>query len=92
MKPKFKILRIIGSIDPRLGGPSMGIIDSSLTLIKQGFEVHILTSDLKKNIFFKSNKIKIINKGLPSLGKYYFNLKMSFLVLRYLKITYFTIF
>ena len=59
MKPKFKILRIIASIDPRFGGPSMGIIDSSLTLIKQGFEVHILTSDLKKNIFFKSNKIKI---------------------------------
>ena len=55
MKPKFKVLRIIGSIDPKFGGPVMGIIDSSLTLIKQGFEVHILTADLKKDIFFIPN-------------------------------------
>ena len=81
MKPKFKVLRIIGSIDPRFGGPSMGIIDSSLTLIKQGFEVHILTADLKKDIFFKSNKIKIINKGPHILGNYCFNLR-QFLWLR----------
>jgi len=78
MKSKFKVLRIIGSIDPRFGGPSAGIIESSLTLIKRGFEVHILTADPKKAIFFKSNKIKIINKGPHILGNYYFSLKQFF--------------
>ena len=59
MKTKFKILRIITSINPKFGGPTATIIDTSLMLIKQGFEVDILTSDMKKNFFFKSNKIKI---------------------------------
>ena len=81
MKSKFKILRIIASIDPKFGGPSKSIIDSSLILVKQGFEIDILTSDLKKNVFFKSNKIKIINKGPHILGSYYFNLR-QFLWLR----------
>ena len=66
MKRKIKVLRIMATIDPRFGGPAKTIIDSSLMLIKQGFEVHILTGDqrrgvpykiiksgLKKNIFFQ---------------------------------------
>ena len=69
MKKKIKILRIIPSLDPRYGGPSKTIIESSLMLIKKGFEVHILTGEQKDSIkrnyfkkkFFKSNQIKIIN-------------------------------
>ena len=83
MKKKFKILRIITSLDPIFGGPSKTIFDSSFMLTKKGYEVDILTGEQKgsskknyiKNInMFKSNKIKIINKGKHSLGVYCFNL------------------
>ena len=75
MKRKLKILRIISSIDPKYGGPSKATIDSSITLIKQGFEIHILTTDLGGKKFSKSNKIKIIYKGPYILGDYRFSLK-----------------
>jgi glycosyltransferase involved in cell wall biosynthesis len=83
MKKKIKILRIIPSLDPIFGGPSKTIFDSSFMLTKKGFKVDILTGEQKgsskknniKNInMFKSNKIKIINKGKHSLGVYCFNL------------------
>ncbi len=83
MKKKIKILRIIPTIDPIFGGPSKTIIDSSLMLIKKGFDVDILTGEqkgslrknyLKKHYVYKSNKIKIINKGKHILGNYCFNL------------------
>ena len=84
MKKKFKILRILPSLDPIFGGPSKTIFDSSFMLTKKGFEVDILTGEQKgsskknyiKNInMFKSNKIKIIKKGKQSLGVYCFNLE-----------------
>ena len=81
MKKKIKILRIISSLDPKYGGPSKTIIDSSVTLNKQGFKVDILTSDNENSIFFKSKKINIINKG-PGLGNYCFNLKLFFWLLK----------
>ena len=56
MKRKLKILRIIPSLDPKYGGPSKATIDSSMILIKQGFEVHILTTDRVEKKFLKSNK------------------------------------
>lgn len=83
MRKKIKILRIIPTIDPIFGGPSKTIIDSSLMLIKKGFDVDILTGEqkgslrknyLKKHYVYKSNKIKIINKGKHILGNYCFNL------------------
>ena len=40
-----RILRIIHTLDPTLGGPSNVIIDNSLALIKKGYSIHILTSD-----------------------------------------------
>ena len=83
MKRKLKILRIISSIDPKYGGPSKATIDSSITLIKQGFEIHILTTDLGGKKFSKSNKIKIIYKGPYILGDYRFSLK-QFLFIIYL--------
>jgi len=75
MKSKIKILRIIHTLDPVLGGPSNAIIDNSLALIKNGYSVHILTSDKHNKIINKNKNIKIINKG-PSIGNYGFNLKL----------------
>jgi glycosyltransferase involved in cell wall biosynthesis len=81
VKKKIRILRIISSLDPKYGGPSKTIIDSSVTLNKQGFKVDILTNDNENSIFFKSKKINIINKG-PGLGNYCFNLKLFFWLLK----------
>lgn len=74
MKKKIKILRIISSLDPKNGGPSKTIIDGSLNLIKEGFDVNILTHDKKNSNFIKDKKIKVINKG-PAFGNYRFNIK-----------------
>ena len=81
MKKKIKILRIISSLDPRFGGPSKTIIDSSINLINEGYEVDILTHDKKNSKFSKNKNIKIINKG-PALGNYRFNLKLFFWLLK----------
>lgn len=81
MKKKIRILRIINSIDPRYGGPSKTIIDSTLVLKKKGFSVDILTSDPSKSLFYKSKKINIINKG-PGLGNYSLNIKLFFWLLK----------
>ena len=48
MKSKKKILRIVSSLNPKHGGPSVGIIESSKYLIKNGFKVDIVTLDKKK--------------------------------------------
>ena len=77
-KKKVKILRIISTLNPRYGGPSRAIIDSSMVLQKKGIKVDILTCDNEKEVFFKSNKIKIINKGPSLLGTYWFSLKLFF--------------
>ena len=73
MKKNYKILRIISSINPEFGGPSKTVIETSLALCNQGFKVDIITSDSKNSNFYKSKKIKIINKG-PRIGKYDFNI------------------
>ena len=57
---KKKVLRIIHTLDPKLGGPVRSIIDSSLVLSKQGLKIDILTSDPKNSNFYQSKKIKII--------------------------------
>ena len=76
-KKKNKVLRIISSINPKFGGPSKTIIDSSILLTTQGFKVDILTSDPVYSNFFKSRNIKIINKG-PALGNFSFNFSLFF--------------
>lgn len=81
MKKKIRILRIISSLDPKYGGPSKTIIDSSEILKKQGFKIDILTSDRKDSNFFKSKKINIINKG-PAIGNYRLNFKLFFWLLK----------
>ena len=52
---KNKILRIIHTLDPALGGPSMRFWITPEMLVKYGFLVDILTSD-------KNNKFKLKNK------------------------------
>ena len=53
MKKKIKILRIISSLNPKYGGPAKAIIDSSILLSNQGFQVDILTSDIEHSFFYK---------------------------------------
>src|SRR6056300_1753777 len=74
-KKKLKILRIISSLNPKYGGPSKTIINSSISLMKEGFKVDILTHDKKKSNFIKNKNIRVINKG-PALGNYRFNFKL----------------
>ena len=73
---KIKILRVIPTLDPNYGGPVKTTIDTSILLQNRGIKVDILTCDDEKKAFFKSNKIKIINKGPSLLGKYCFNIKL----------------
>ena len=75
MKNKIKVLRIVTSLDPKFGGPSKTIIDSSIALSNQGFKIDILTADLRNSNFFKSKNIRIINKG-PRFGNYALNFKL----------------
>ena len=82
MKRKIKILRIIQTIDPKRGGPSIAIVDSSMVLHKRGFEVDILTADRKGSNFFKTKKIKIINKGSILNSGYGFSLSLFLWLLK----------
>jgi glycosyltransferase involved in cell wall biosynthesis len=61
VKSKKKILRIVTSLNPKYGGPSVGIIESSKHLIKNGFKVDIVTLDKQKGLNPKFKNIKIIN-------------------------------
>ena len=74
---KNKILRIIHTLDPALGGPSNAILDHSKALIKNGYIVDILTSDKNDKLrsINKNKKLRIINKG-PSLNNYGINIKL----------------
>ena len=82
MQRKIKILRMINTIDPKFGGPAHAIIFSSLALLKQGFKIDILTCDQEGSNFFKSKKIRMINKG-PSVGLFGFSLKFTFWLLKH---------
>ena len=81
-KKRIKILRIISTLNPKYGGPSRATIDSSLMLKKKGIDVDILTCDDPKDVFFRTKKIKIINKGPSLLGTYWFSLKLFFWLIK----------
>ena len=83
MKRKLKILRLMTTIDPKFGGPNHTVIASSLALSKQGFKVDMLTSDRKNSNFFKSKKIRIINKGPSMLGQFGLSLKYTLWLLKH---------
>ncbi|MDC1055536.1 glycosyltransferase [Candidatus Pelagibacter ubique] len=81
MKKKIKILRIISSLDKKYGGPPATIIDNSIVLNQNGFEVDIVTSDPINSNFSISKKLNIINLG-PAIGNYKFNLKLFFWLIK----------
>ena len=76
---RIKILRIIHTLNPELGGPSNAIIHNSTALIKDGFKVDILTSDTKN--YIKKKNINIYNIG-PGIGNYGINFKMIYWLLK----------
>jgi glycosyltransferase involved in cell wall biosynthesis len=78
---KIKILRIIHTLDPAHGGPQNAIIDNSLSLIKNGISVDILTSDIRNYHFKKIKNLRIINKG-PSLNDYGLNFRLFYWLLK----------
>jgi glycosyltransferase involved in cell wall biosynthesis len=82
MKKKIKVLRLIPTLDPKWGGPVHALINSSIVLIRQGFEVDILTCDPKNSNFHKINKFKIINKGPGLFGNFLFSPRLFFWLLK----------
>ena len=82
MKNRLKILRIITSVDPKFGGPSRGILESSRQLHQSGFQVDIVTCDkLKiKNKNFKNIKITNFKSYIGS--NYRFSLKLFFWLIK----------
>jgi len=70
MKNRLKILRIVTSLDPKFGGSSRDILESSRQLYQSGFQVDIITCDkLKIKILKIYNQIskklmKISNNAL----------------------------
>ena len=65
MKKRIRILRIIHSLNPIYGGPQNAIIDNSLSLIQNGIEVDILTSDNENYQLKKKIISKFLIKDLP---------------------------
>ena len=83
MKHRLKILRIIGSLDPKFGGPSRGVLESSKQLVKEGFKVDIVTCDKENKKITKLKNIKIINLGSYIGNTYRFSLKLYFWLVKY---------
>ena len=81
MKNNIRLLRIISTLDPRYGGPSRSIVDSSLSLASKGIEVDIVTNDPPESKFYKGNKINVINTGSKFFSKS-FNPFLFFWVLK----------
>ena len=62
---KKKILRIISTLDDKMGGTSRIAIDQSNELAKRGYEIDLLTLDCNKNIKnTKKNLFGLINLGI----------------------------
>tara|TARA_B110000259_G_scaffold76017_1_gene89242 strand:- start:10979 stop:12148 length:1170 start_codon:yes stop_codon:yes gene_type:complete len=79
---KIRVLRLIGSLIPKFGGPQNAIISSSEELIKEGFQVDIITCDNEKFNLKKNKKINIINIK-SFIGKNYrFSLKLFLWLLK----------
>jgi glycosyltransferase involved in cell wall biosynthesis len=71
----MKILHVISSINPELGGPMEGLKNISSSFSAKGNHVEVVTLDSPESKFFFSENVKIHFLG-PSLGKYNLNLKL----------------
>ena len=83
MKRKLKILRIITSLDPKFGGTTRGVIESTKQLVKEGFEVNIVTCDPKKIRSAELKNIKIINFDSYYGGNYKLSLELYYWLKKY---------
>ena len=83
LKIKKKILRIIASLNPKFGGPSNALVDSSNNLIDNGHSLTIVTFD-KSSYKNKSlnKKIKIINFNKYFGEKYKLSFNFIFWLLK----------
>ena len=77
MKKKIKVLNVISSLNPILGGTSSATIDLSLALSKKNFKIDIVTNDPVGISYLRSKSVKVINLG-RGLGNYNFSLKLFF--------------
>lgn len=68
----MKILRIIGSLNPELGGPVEVSFQQTVEMIKQGHQVDVLTLDGIDAPYVHQFPGNVIALG-PSFGKYRFN-------------------
>ena len=83
MKHRLKILRIITSLNPKFGGTTRGVIESTKQLVKEGFEVDIVTCDPKKIRSAELKNIKIINFDSYFGDNYRLSLKLYFWLKKY---------
>lgn len=65
----MKILHIIRSVDPRVGGPIEGIKQLSKPNIAKGFQVEILSLDAPESDCVRQSPIRVHAMG-PGMGKY----------------------
>lgn len=79
---KKKVLRITTTLDPKFGGPSVGVLESSKNLIKSGFKVDIITLDKKKFNQIKLKNLRIINFKNYFGKNYRFSISLFFWLLK----------
>lgn len=72
----MKILRIIGSLDPKNGGPVIASIAQSIEMANRGHSIDYVTSDPGGRPYFpKHLGISVLSFG-PSIGLYGYNTKL----------------
>lgn len=71
----MKLLRVINSMDPAMGGPPQGIRNSIPELEKLGVINHVVCNDDPKAEFLKELNFKVFPMGVPK-GPWRFNRKL----------------
>ncbi len=71
----MRILQVIGTLEPRYGGPVEVLKQLSLSAVNLGHNVEVVTLD-KTSEYFINKKGIIVHALGPSIGKYRFNIKL----------------
>lgn len=71
----MKILHVISSIDPKLGGPGEGIRQLSVPINSMGNSVEVVTLDRADAKFLEETKLKVYALG-PSISNYRYNSRL----------------
>ena len=72
----MKILRVIDSLNPEIGGTVEAVLQSSTILLNNGHSVDVATNDNPAARFLLGSPIKIVALG-PGKGVYGFNPDLS---------------